>query len=105
MNDAKMWELNLPPDVDFINKYPTLVQEQSVFWKENENIFIDMDNRQNVKPPTMSEEFELPLIKKRNKSTPSKLIAKSNRTRRISGNASKIVKVKPTKKITPSGKR
>lgn len=108
MNDAKLWELNLPPDEDFIQKYPAVVKEQSGFWKMNENLFTAMDNRQNVKPQNVSSELQLPSPKKRTKSCSMKSLIsmKSPRKKNIGSNISKGSKiVKQSKQISANIKR
>lgn len=49
MNSKKLWVLNMPPDEEFLNKYPDIAKEQNDFWTKNEQIFKAMDNRDFVK--------------------------------------------------------
>lgn len=71
MNSFKTWELNLPPDEDFIRKYPEIVRNESLFWKNNESLFTAMENRHNIKHTLTDEIRSLP-AKKRKKSTVNK---------------------------------
>lgn len=94
MNSNKLWELNLPPDEDFIKKYPDVVQKQNLFWEKNEAIFTAMDNRQNLKRPMITES-PMPAIKRRRKNSVKKQsVTKPKKIQKT------IAKTSNTKKIT-----
>jgi DNA-directed RNA polymerase III subunit RPC5 len=45
----KGWEMLLPPDQSFENKYPEIVQRQEMYWKAKEEKFNEMEEEKQPK--------------------------------------------------------
>lgn len=49
LNSEKKWELLLPPDLQFEQRYPDLVQRQDMVWRATEQTYNEMDYEKSPK--------------------------------------------------------